>query len=101
MAHMKPCTRRIWEHIEYIILLFFIVFLNTISVILNPIVLPFLFDFSKIVFHLFPFCAVIVMKVNENRYCLYIMLMCKVSIKVINEQIYYRAFEAFNLLFYL
>ena len=51
VAHMQTGARRIGEHVEYVELLFLLVLSGVVGLVLNPLGLPFLLDFSEIVFH--------------------------------------------------
>ena len=52
MAHMQARTAGVREHVEHIEFLFVLVFGNLIRLVLHPALLPFLLDFSEIVFHI-------------------------------------------------
>ena len=58
MAHVQTCSRRIWEHVEYIELLFLLVLDNLIGVLFLPPALPFLLYFPEIIFHCGMYCFV-------------------------------------------
>ena len=53
VSHMQSGTRRVGEHVQYIEFLLRWVFGHTIGLHFHPSLLPFLFDFSKIVFHIY------------------------------------------------
>ena len=49
---MQPSPRRVGEHVEYIELFLAVVFYNAIGLLFLPSLLPLLFYFPKIIFHL-------------------------------------------------
>jgi hypothetical protein len=53
MTYMQPCTRRVWEHVKNIIFGFGKILFCFKGFVDFPILLPFLFDIRKIVFHAF------------------------------------------------
>ena len=75
MAHMKACSGGVGEHVEYVELLFCLVFNNLVGLVFYPSVLPFLFDFSEIIFHIS--CCFLCFFVCINKIC-----SCKVKKKV-------------------
>ncbi len=52
MAYMKTRSRRIGEHVEHIKLFRPGLFLGTINLVVAPILLPALFDFAMVIFHI-------------------------------------------------
>ena len=56
VAYMQTGSRRIGEHVEYVELLFVRVFSGVVGLVCHPLGLPFLLDFSEIVFHYICFC---------------------------------------------
>ena len=73
MTHMKTSTRWIGEHVEYVELLFLLILSNVIGLVLHPLRLPFLLDFSEIVFHCIYF--VIIFSFMQS-YDFYFIMMC-------------------------
>ena len=53
MAHVQTCSAGIGEHVEHVEFLFVFVLFNFVGFLLNPPLLPFLFDVSEVVFHCF------------------------------------------------
>ena len=51
MPHMKPSTRGIGKHIQYVELGFRRIHLNVIRLVLGPLFAPFFLDFSKVIIH--------------------------------------------------
>ena len=51
MSHMQSSSRGIGEHVEYVELLALCVFSDLVGFVFHPLLVPLLFDFSKIVFH--------------------------------------------------
>ena len=56
MPYMQTRSRRIREHIQYIKFRTVATIFHLVNGILFPISLPFLFDFSKVIFHTFALC---------------------------------------------
>ena len=59
VSYVQSGTRRIGKHIQHIEFGFLTVFRNPIGVVIFPILLPFLLDFSEIVVHRYFFLRVL------------------------------------------
>ena len=53
MSYMQTCTTGVRKHVENIVFLLVLILNNTIGLLFNPSLLPFLFDVPEIVFHCF------------------------------------------------
>ncbi len=53
VTYVQTCSRWVREHVQNVEFLFLFVFNNVVSLLLHPALLPFLFNLSEIVFHIF------------------------------------------------